>query len=1178
MPRYPLPLLTLLLCLTFTAHAQIILDGTLGKSGALAGPNYQIGADLGQQHGGNLFHSFGDFNLQSHESATFSGPANVQNVISRVTGGNPSSIDGTLRSTIPNADMYFLNPYGVMFGPNAKLDVQGGFHVSTADYLRLQDGGRFEARTPGNSLLTVAPVTAFGFLTEEMGEIRLQDSKLSVSEGRTLSLIGGNIHIDGEPPVYDAEGIPTYSSDLYQYGRINLASIASRGEITPTDVGLNLSAAAQGGQITVNNTRIASQDGGGIFIRGGRFEAANTVIGSLTHSDKNSGVVNIQVDNMTLTNGTSLSNFTTGVGRAGNIEIEAGQITLRDGTILSFTVGTGESGNIILKVAGTLILTGKTNDGNGSSIKSVGAEDNIGKRGNIEIKANQIELKDGARISTQSGGNISIKVVGSLNLSGEGKLGGSAIWIDLVENANNAAGRIEIEARQINLMDGALIDNSTPSKNDSGTIILKVGESLTISGISNKLGISSGISSDSLSEEINAGNAGRIEIESPQISLTNRANISSSTIGSGNAGSISIKADTLTIHGEKINDLTGIFSVSTSTQSNPGKAGEIKIEARQITLEKASIDASGNAEGGSIIIKGADTLTALESDIATATVAENSKQPGKIEIESRQITLAEGAKISGITRSKEGGNIVLQVADTLTVSGENTEGGDVSSIWSNGGHIRIEAGQIILKNGAQIDSSQSYGTGEIGSIVIKSGTLTLSGKNKKGDSSSILSHSTNTDTNAGKGGNIEIESHQINLMDEAQIASSTVTARNGGNITILADTLTISGGDKPAELNSGIYSNSVSKDANSQKGNGGNITIGAVQIVLTAGGGISSSTYSNGEAGTITIIADTLVASGESKSGYSSHISTNSEGAFGNGKSGDIKIGARQIILTDGAIISSSTRSSGAGGTIAIVSDTLTISGENQSSGQSSGVSAHTDNAGSENSAILCNSLGKDSNSGNAGKIEIQANTINITDNSRISTSAFNNATGGDITIITPNLLYLREGSISTLVEGNNSNGDGGNITIQTPVFVVLDGASIMSGAKGGSGGNININSKHFLASSGRFLANVKPGTNQSITMVSIDRRNFLDASSDNLEKSGKIRISTTPNNLGATLTILPATLQNYEIIKKHCTVEQLLDKEKRNSFVPTGRGGVSETPTDLRAGSVRDVMGEQLW
>ena len=117
-------------------NAEVTLDGTLGRSGALPGPDYLIGADLGQQHGGNLFHSFQDFNLNRFESATFSGPNSINNVINRVTGGNSSNIDGLIRSTI-SANMYFLNPNGIMFGPNARLDVQGSFHASTAHYLRL---------------------------------------------------------------------------------------------------------------------------------------------------------------------------------------------------------------------------------------------------------------------------------------------------------------------------------------------------------------------------------------------------------------------------------------------------------------------------------------------------------------------------------------------------------------------------------------------------------------------------------------------------------------------------------------------------------------------------------------------------------------------------------------------------------------------------------------------------------------------------------------------------------------------------------------------------------------------------------------------------------------------------------------------------------------------------------
>jgi filamentous hemagglutinin family protein len=159
-------LLFLIFLIPISTYAQITTDGTLGQTLNLPGPDYQIGADLGQQHGGNLFHSFQDFNLQPFESATFSGPNQIQNVISRVTGGNPSNIDGTIRLTIPNADFYFLNPYGIMFGPNARLDVQGSFHASTADYLRLEDGGRFDARNPNDSLLTVAPIEAFGFLTD----------------------------------------------------------------------------------------------------------------------------------------------------------------------------------------------------------------------------------------------------------------------------------------------------------------------------------------------------------------------------------------------------------------------------------------------------------------------------------------------------------------------------------------------------------------------------------------------------------------------------------------------------------------------------------------------------------------------------------------------------------------------------------------------------------------------------------------------------------------------------------------------------------------------------------------------------------------------------------------------------------------------------------------------------
>src|SRR4029077_16082075 len=108
-------------------HAGITTDGSLGPASSLAGPNFMIPASLGRIAGGNLFQSFGQFNLSQGELATFSGPTNVHNILARVTGGQVSSVDGTIRSTIAGANLYLLNPAGVIFGADASIDVSGSF-------------------------------------------------------------------------------------------------------------------------------------------------------------------------------------------------------------------------------------------------------------------------------------------------------------------------------------------------------------------------------------------------------------------------------------------------------------------------------------------------------------------------------------------------------------------------------------------------------------------------------------------------------------------------------------------------------------------------------------------------------------------------------------------------------------------------------------------------------------------------------------------------------------------------------------------------------------------------------------------------------------------------------------------------------------------------------------------
>ena len=172
---------------------EVTLDGTMGPVVPLAGPAYQIPDTYGTRAGANLFHSFGKFNLVQGESATFTNSgAPLNNVIARVTGG-PSSIDGLIRSTIDGAKLFFLNPAGVMFGPNASIDVPGSFHVSTADYLKFSDGSKFYTNTSSTSVLSVADPAAFGFLGPNPAPISGDTAYLQVQEGKILSIIGGDL-------------------------------------------------------------------------------------------------------------------------------------------------------------------------------------------------------------------------------------------------------------------------------------------------------------------------------------------------------------------------------------------------------------------------------------------------------------------------------------------------------------------------------------------------------------------------------------------------------------------------------------------------------------------------------------------------------------------------------------------------------------------------------------------------------------------------------------------------------------------------------------------------------------------------------------------------------------------------------------------------------------------------
>src|SRR5215510_6066974 len=176
----------------------ITADGTMATRVGNVGDAYAISG--GTVRGNNLFHSFGQFNVPTSGSATFDGPASTANVLSRVTGGMPSSIDGLIStragaSPMPNANFFLINPAGVMFGANASLDVGGAFHVSTADSIIFPDAVFSAKPGPGDAILSSLPPQAFGFLSGNPASITLDGAQLVTDPGQTLSIVGGDVRL-----------------------------------------------------------------------------------------------------------------------------------------------------------------------------------------------------------------------------------------------------------------------------------------------------------------------------------------------------------------------------------------------------------------------------------------------------------------------------------------------------------------------------------------------------------------------------------------------------------------------------------------------------------------------------------------------------------------------------------------------------------------------------------------------------------------------------------------------------------------------------------------------------------------------------------------------------------------------------------------------------------------------
>ncbi len=755
---------------TCPLYAEVVLDGTLGHRGALEGPHYAIGAELGSQHGGNLFHSFSDFNINIGESATFSGPYTVKNVISRITGGNPSHINGVLSSTIPNADMYFLNPNGMMFGPNARLDVLGSFHASTANTLYFQDGGQFNASQPNNSLLTIAPIKAFGFLdnhiapisVEGQGEITQADWEshpvgLNVSEGKTLSLIGGDIKIKNgtfyRTVRVDEEGnesniIKELPVIIAPNGRINLASIAQAGDVTLKPEDLQLS--AQRGDVILENTYITTtkkgSNSGDIYIRAGRFFLDNARVQTNTFDEKEGGDINVQADELKAINGGVLTSASHSTGQGGRIIIKvSGKTEFSGGKILDEDIilpggikfDTLEGKKIILP-SGLVVASLK---GNG---------------GTILLETGSLSLKEGAGINAATlgegkGGHIKIKASDVISLSGISLFGIDSFSLSssISASAKNkteksgGGGSIELEAKQLYLKDGALIGGFNFGKSQGSHLDIKVAENIVLSAGENKE------ASSILTIAMGEGDAGHIRLEAQKLTMLDGSTISAATMGAGKGGNINIQvSDVVSLSGlDAQGEGSSILAVTLSLS-------DLDIDRGEILADLFKIENTG--DGGTIELVTDHLILKEDAIIGVGTLGTG--HGGNINIQAKIINLSSGGSIEAASEVQgNAGHVTLRVEDTVKMqdSSINTE-----AFNAHGGDIDIQSLGYLYLIDSGITTSINAKDSSDGNILLNNAFIIL-------DNSQIIAK-----TKSGEGGDIDITTKGIYTFLPSEIKAS----------------------------------------------------------------------------------------------------------------------------------------------------------------------------------------------------------------------------------------------------------------------------------------------------------------------------------------------------------------------------------------------------------------------
>ncbi|MEG3889836.1 filamentous hemagglutinin N-terminal domain-containing protein [Microcoleus sp. Z1_A1] len=746
-------LFAFLLLFPSKTFAQIIPDNTQGpeSSRTVSDTINNIPSDRitgGATRGVNLFHSLREFNIREGRGAYFDNPSGIANIFTRVTGGNPSNILGTM-GVLGNSNLFLINPKGIIFGPNARLDLRGSFIGSTADSIVFNNGFEFSSTNPQTSpLLTVNIPVGLRFRdnagaivnqSTALGKVNLPASAvpipisdrvgLAVEPGQTLALIGGDIQLPGGN--LTASGGQILLGSAASPGLVNFAMTAGeKGNLT-----LNYDNLQNFGNIQIADGTLINTSGiggGRVELKGGNVALSGARIYALTLGNIDGRGIDISAQNLRVQNGTQFSTLTLGDGAGGNINLRAADSVEMSG------LGVDGYQQVVIKY-----LVSGTADPFDPLFVLFNASAGAGSGGNITIDTGRLLFNNGVvgsgiTFGGGRGGNLIIRA-NTFEMVGSGINNGTA------KESTGAGGSISVDVNRLIMRDGSLLGTTSYSSGPSGNINIKAAESVELSNTGPRTVVSTGISTLSIGSN---GRAGNINVDTKRLTLSDG---SAFTLGTG--------------------VLIGRFLFS----QEGGPAGNLTVRASE------SVEISGISQ---VLTSGIQNASALTSGTLS------SSRGGDIRIDTPSLTVRDGGIVSTSSLgSGDVGNITVN-ADRISVSGSGNNGLFVSTIdasvgkifgtnpnaTANAGSLNLNADRLIVRDGATV-TVQATGTGRAGNINIVANSIALDNK-----------ASIDGTTVSGTGANINLQARDIQLRRNSQITTDAGTS-DGGNININSNIL-----------------------------------------------------------------------------------------------------------------------------------------------------------------------------------------------------------------------------------------------------------------------------------------------------------------------------------------------------------------------------------------------------